>query len=255
MLVGSRRRDQMRVNTVELERLIEEEAGVHAAVQLAEGTVTITAMVNTAGEHQAALDIANQHLENERLVDNIEVTSVVPEEIGDLDLSVEDVGGFQGVAEGTEDDEALEPGDFMDQEILENAEGAAGPTSIADIDQEISEGEESYVPPVDPPSDGADEIIGGFQTTSMDPEEAVDTGGRSDLITASPDELIRDRVLHELREDAATTNLQIEVEVASGVVRLRGTVDDIEDAENAEEVATRVEGVEEVSEELKLRNG
>jgi hypothetical protein len=212
-------------------------------------------MATTEGEHQAAIDIANEHLESETLVDNIEVTSLVPEQIDGLDLAVEDVGGFQGVAEGTKDDEALEPVDFMDQRILENAEGAAGPTGIADIDQDFSEGEETYVPPVDPPSDGADEVIGGFQTTSMDEEEAVDVGGRSDLITAPPDELIRERVLHELREDAATTNLDIDVEVASGVVRLRGTVDDIEDVENAEEVAGRVEGVEEVSEELKLRNG
>jgi osmotically-inducible protein OsmY len=245
----------MNVSTAELERLIAEEAGVHAAVELTGRTLTLTGMVTTEGEHQAALDVANEHMENETLVDNIEVTSVVPEEVDGLDLSLEDVGGFQGVVEGTEDDEALEPGDFTDQQILENAEGAAGPTAVSDIDQEYSEGEESYVPPVDPPSDGADEVIGGFQTTSMDPGEAVDVGGRDELISAAPDELIRERVLRELREDSATTALEIEVEVASGVVRLRGTVDDIEDAENAEEVASRVEGVEEISEELKLRNG
>ena len=244
----------MNVSTAELERLITEEAGVHAAVELSGGTLTLTGMVTTEGEHQAALDVANEHLENETLVDNIEVTSVVPEEVDGLDLSLEDVGGFQGVAEGTED-EALEPGDFTDQQILENAEGAAGPTAVSDIDQEYSEGEESYVPPVDPPSDGADEVIGGFQTTSMDPGDAVDVGGRDELISAASDELIRERVLQELREDSATTALEIEVEVASGVVRLRGTVDDIEDAENAEAVASRVEGVEEISEELKLRNG
>ena len=58
----------------------------------------------------------------------------------------------------------------------------------------------------------------------------------------------------ELLEDAATTDLRVEVEVRDGVVRLRGTVQDVVDAENAEEVAARVPGVDEVLEELRVAN-
>ena len=213
-------------------------------------------MATTEGEHQAAIDVAREFLSDRwRIVDNIEVTSVVPESLGGLELSTADAGGFPDVGVDTEDDEALEPGDFTDQQILENASGAAGPSAVTDIDQDFSEGEETYVPPTDPPSDGADEVIGGFQTTSMDAETGDDEGGRSELVSASPDELIRERVLHELREDSETTALEIHVIVRDGVVHLHGTVDDLLDAEAAEAVASRVDGVEEVREELKLRNG
>jgi osmotically-inducible protein OsmY len=45
------------------------------------------------------------------------------------------------------------------------------------------------------------------------------------------------------------------VEVRNGIVVLRGLVDDVLDAEAAEAVAARVDGVREVREELELRNG
>ncbi len=64
------------------------------------------------------------------------------------------------------------------------------------------------------------------------------------------DEAIADAIRRELREDAATTALAVDVAVYRGVARLRGTVQDIADAENAEEVAARVPGVLEVREEL-----
>lgn len=66
------------------------------------------------------------------------------------------------------------------------------------------------------------------------------------------DEAIADAIRRELREDAATTALTIDVAVYRGVARLRGTVQDIADAENAEEVAARVPGVLEVREELEV---
>lgn len=68
--------------------------------------------------------------------------------------------------------------------------------------------------------------------------------------SALGDESIRDAVLRELREDAATTALAIDVGVTEGVVRLTGRVPDLDDAESAEDVATRVPGVVEVAEDL-----
>ncbi len=246
----------MNISTGELEQRIAAEAGVYVAAQISGNEIELTGMATTEGEHQAALDIARDFLGDRwRIVDNIEVTSFMPESVGGMELSTDDAGGFPSVAQDTEEDESIEAGDFMDQRILENAAGAAGPSAVTDIDQDFSEGEETYVPPTDPPSDGADEVIGGFQTTSMDAEEEVNEGSRSELITASADEAIRDRVIRELREDSQTTALEIHVVVRDGIVHLHGVVDDILDAEGAEAVAARVEGVEEVREELKLRNG
>ncbi|HEX5140123.1 MAG TPA: BON domain-containing protein, partial [Dehalococcoidia bacterium] len=69
------------------------------------------------------------------------------------------------------------------------------------------------------------------------------------------DEGLVDAVLQELEQDASTNGLEIEVTSYEGVVRLRGKVQDLEDAENAEAVAARVPGVREVLDELELRAG
>ena len=66
------------------------------------------------------------------------------------------------------------------------------------------------------------------------------------------DEAIREAVLRELREDAMTTGLDIDVEVFASRVTLRGTVTDLQEAEAAEEVAARVPGVHEVEELLEI---
>jgi osmotically-inducible protein OsmY len=71
-----------------------------------------------------------------------------------------------------------------------------------------------------------------------------------DSLPASGDESLRDAVLRELLEDAATTDLEIEVEVASGVAVLRGKVQDMQDVDNAMGVAERIPGVVEVVDEL-----
>ena len=108
-----------------------------------------------------------------------------------------------------------------------------------------------YFPPTDPvirPSDDTEElaILGGFEATSMDDEEGEAS------FDERPDEDISAAVLRELRQDASTTDLVIHVGTRNGVVHLRGEVPTIEDAENAEDVASRVPGVKEVREELRI---
>jgi osmotically-inducible protein OsmY len=61
-----------------------------------------------------------------------------------------------------------------------------------------------------------------------------------------------DAIRRELREDAATTDLVIEVVVEQGIARLRGRVPGLEDADNAEAVAARVPGLRDVVEELEV---
>jgi BON domain len=110
-------------------------------------------------------------------------------------------------------------------------------------DPETGEVAEAYVPPMDPVV-GTDarcriEVPGGFGLSSMD---ALDV----DASAQDPqpgDEVLADAIRRELREDAATASLVIAVNVRDGVASLRGTVDGLEDAEGAEDVASRVPGV------------
>lgn len=242
----------MNISIRELEQVIEQDAGVSTAIEHDGNRIVLTGMAMTEGEHEAALEIARSFLEaSEALVDNIEVTTYLPEAMPGLDVSAAEAAGFPSAMPGTEDDEAIEPGDFTDQDLLDSPLNAAGPTGVA-ADTEVSEGDEVWVPPTDPPSDGAEEFIGGFQATAMDDDDgpaAYSTSG------GSPDEAILEAVQTELRQDAATTNLNIEVQVRGGIVMLRGTVDDYLDVENAEAVAGRVNGVRSVLEQLRVRLG
>ena len=121
---------------------------------------------------------------------------------------------------------------------------------IEDDPMAATDDSETWAPPTDPvvkpDAQGDVRIVGGFAPSSMDDDPPVrrsETGG-------SPDEAIADAIRRELREDAATAALSILVAVRRGVAHLRGQVPGPEDAENAEEVASRVPGVREVVEEL-----
>ena len=105
---------------------------------------------------------------------------------------------------------------------------------------------ETFFPPTDPvittDEHGDPEVLGGFSDTSMDDApvaiSAVD-GQRGD-------EALAEAIRRELREDALTTGLDVEVEVREGVATISGTVSDLVDAEGAEEVAGRVPEIREV---------
>ncbi len=108
----------------------------------------------------------------------------------------------------------------------------------------------SFFPPTDPAirvnDQGTLEVAGGFAPSSFE-----DTGVERSAEDNQPgDEALADAIRRELREDATTTDLRIEVLVQRGVAILRGQVPDVEDAENAEEVANRIPGVVEVIDEL-----
>lgn len=62
------------------------------------------------------------------------------------------------------------------------------------------------------------------------------------------------RPSRELREDAATTALEVNVEAIQGGTILTGTVIDITEAESTEEVAGRVTGFFEVHERLEVES-
>jgi len=122
-------------------------------------------------------------------------------------------------------------------------------TSAMDV-SDAGEIDTVYFPPTDPVVKADDQgnlqVLGGWTPTSMTSDEVAPSveGSREG------DGAIADAIVRELTEDAATTDLKINVLVRGGVAVLRGTVSDMQDVENAEEVAARVPGVIEVVEEL-----
>jgi hypothetical protein len=239
----------MNASIEDIRFVLENEFGLIAALDERDGDLVVSGMVDTQGEHDAILEVVTSLAPGKQVVDDLEIMAVLPEEVSGLNLSEAAVGDFPAATPDTEDDESLEPGDFTDQEILKDPLHAAGPHDV-DVDTEVSEGDEAYVPPTDPVRDSQGEVLGGFQVTSMDSVRVP----RSALDGQPGDEAIAETIRRELREDAATTDLDVGVSVDRGIVRLRGSVPSLDDAENVEEVAFRVEGVVDVLDELEIED-
>ncbi|MEX2229088.1 MAG: BON domain-containing protein [Dehalococcoidia bacterium] len=228
--------------TERIERQLAERAGIYLAVEEDEGTLVLSGMVGSAELRQAALDIATELAGALMVVDNIDMDMVLPQEIERAATTERDERGLPRVQHAT-GGVPLEAGDFSAQPLIGSAEEASGPQWSLDDDL-VSAGDEVFVPAVDPVGN-KDEVIGGLELSSMD---SVEVAASADGTLG--DEAIRDAVIRELREDAATTALVIEVDVTAGVARLSGRVESVDDAESAEEVAARVPGVVEVDEAL-----
>ena len=208
-----------------------EAAGIYLLIESQDGAVMLTGEVESAEMREAAIDLAEAMALPRGL--RIEAT---------IDV-LDDQPVFDPTAEiAVVDERRLSP-------------GSSTLTGLGTVDAEEA-GEEAipYFPPTDPvisvSSAASDdpEILGGFQTTSMQDDDA------NERQPFRGDEDISVDVMRELREDATTTDLQIAVHTRSNVVFLVGEVPSLEDAENAEAVAARVQGVTEVREELKIRS-
>ncbi|MGH2610627.1 MAG: BON domain-containing protein [Tepidiformaceae bacterium] len=231
--------------TKQIERRLEDEAGIVISVEEEAGRIVLSGRVETEDLKETAAEIAAEFAPEYPLQNELDVIQVMPAELGDLELAEIRTGMMEGATEGTREDEALEPGDFTDQPTLNYAGAAGGPSTSLDYDA-VSEGDEAYVPPTDPVGTNT-EVIGGFQHSSLD---SIEVERSSDGTLG--DEAIADAIRRELREDAATTDLALDVEVFEGVVTLRGSVPLLEDAENAEAVAATVPGVIEVADETEV---
>ena len=140
--------------------------------------------------------------------------------------------------------EPLEPSEPTEQLVTDDETGI----ELGDArDEEVAEGAEPYFPPTDPVVNGRGrEMLGGFERTSMDTLD-VDP---STIDEEPGDEALADAVRRELGEDASTSHLRLDVQVRRGVAFLRGSADDLEDTDNAAEVASRVPGVRQVVEQI-----
>jgi osmotically-inducible protein OsmY len=235
----------MSMLTKQIERRLEDYAGILVTVEEDEDRIVLSGMVENEDLKEAAQDIVAEVAPGRDIVNELDVMEVIPEEIGALNLAETRTGMMEGASPDLADDESLEPGDFTDQETVDSPQMAGGPSMSLEED-EVSEGGGVWVPPTDPVGTNR-EIIGGFSGSSLDSVE-VDRSSDGTL----GDEGIADAVRRELREDSATTDLQVEIEVAEGVVYIRGAVALLEDAENAEAVAATVPGVVDVIDETEV---
>jgi hypothetical protein len=221
----------------ELQRLLEE-AGLFVSVELRGTSLMVTGEVESEGDHEAALELISSLTRDRGLEidDNIDVMEQSPESTYSYFRNTDEAG--EGLIEEIARREGIDPADVQRR--------------LGTADSEVAAEEAvPYFPPTDPvvePSGDNEEleVVGGFGSTSFDRREQGAPGEQYG------DEAITSMVRRELREDASTTDFDIEVETRSGVVFLRGTVETLDDAENVEAVAGRVAGVLDVREELEV---
>lgn len=166
-------------------------------------------------------------------------------------------------------------GSISDTEIYEgeleagaNADLDTDPESLESLTAtELREGEtdnpdvaaeegEAWVPPMDPPvvadatADDGMTIAAGFGSTAN--EEPFDSDHHSSALPA--DDEVSARVREALLADSRTSRLadRLDVETVASVVIVRGEVEDLEDGELIEEVASEVTGVTEVRDETSV---
>jgi osmotically-inducible protein OsmY len=242
--------DMDRALTTRIEEQLAE-AGLQVAVDVSNGGLVLTGIVDSEEAREAASDIVAMAAPGRAIDNQIDVETILPTDIDDF-------AGDEPTAELAESRSEILAGggeldpDFTDQPGLNDPIEASGPDSWGPEDP-ASEGE-VYTPPSDPvltsDAHGRPAVLGGFGSSA------------SDDVTVEPsasdnrpgDEALAEAVRRELADDSATADLQVVVAVRHGVVHLRGRVSDLDDADNAEAVAARVPGVREVVEELDVAN-
>ena len=233
--------------SAQIERAIREVAELDVVVEERGGTIVLEGVVDSERDRQAAEDIAAD-LAGDASIDNaLEIQDVLPVSVEAFtdELTSAELGESGAEVGERVDADELNP-DFTDQPLAHDPLAVIG----SGDDSEVDESDLVYTPPTDPvittDAHGQAVVLGGFGTSATD---EVSTGELADD-QGFGDEAIADAVRRELLEDAATTALQIRVAVRDGVVQLHGRVRDLDDADAAEEVASRIPGVREVKEEL-----
>jgi len=237
--------------TARIEREIEEQAGLAVVAEDSDGAIILSGTVDSAEARQAAGDIASRLATDRRIDYSLDIETVTPATMADIYADEPTTGALPSDLEDVPLG-SLEPDFQAGEDLLTDPIEAVGAGSGVEGSEDPGAEGEAYVPPTDPvvSSEGPGEVavLGGFTPTSMS-ETRVEPSAMDNQLG---DEAIADAIRRELHEDAATSDLAIDVEVRLGVARLRGAVSGLEDAENAEEVASRVPGVREVVEELEV---
>ncbi len=237
-----------------IDRRLQDEASVYAAVRVGAGVAYLDGVVESAEQREAASDLAAGVAGIERVQNDLDVEEIgAPGQDTPTNTSTYADASYQML----DSDLVTNPQPLRDdlQPDFNDETDELGGDMTTDAMIAVEEGL-PYMPPTDPvvrPSNDDQElsISGGFGETSSD--EYPDLEAITAIGDAPPgDEDIREMVLEALRTDAATADLVIQVIVRNGIVHLRGQVPTLDDAESAEEVAGRVPTVIEVLEELEV---
>ncbi len=228
-----------------------DEAGIDVAVSVQNRVARLIGPVDSIRLREAAIDLASSVDEIRNVDDEMSYEVISPDMVTEPNDDDEqfDYADRQSLLDDISDNE----GDFSDN-----------PGTVNQI--EVIEDGATYFPPVDPvvePARGEREleIVGGFQEAATDDteeesaeafDESVPLSEGTRLIQRDDDDILDD-VNRELREDSETTTLKLNVSVRRGVVTIRGEVQSIDDAENAESVASRVPGVVQVVDRTEIR--
>ncbi len=220
----------------------------------------LSGRVPSQAERQIAEAVAWEMAGNLGVENDLVVERLLPEDRIEVDSS--DLGEAELFAEDDVSDEEdldaegnpLEP-DFTSQP-LETDDLAV--IDEGDVENEPPEDnpDPSYFPPTDPvlgigsDGNGNPVVEGGWEPTSMTDTD-VERSAEDDI---PGDEALADAVRDALARDASTEALALNVSVNAGVVRIHGRVPDLEDAENAESVASEVPGVREVIDDTTVEN-
>lgn len=247
------------------------------ATEIRDGELVLTGVVDSDENRQAAVDLAQPYADelDLRLNEGLDVEVVGPEDaFEDDDRAAQGFGDLNAVRlnegddsvridAGNDDDERAgsdESGGYDGEQEREDVISLdasfaddPGTTNVIEV---VEEGA-TYFPPTDPPTGRADDndgftVLSGFADSSTDTIGADAYELEDDSRRVPTDDELADIVRRELREDALTTDLAIRVSAHGSTVILRGEVDTLEDAENAEAIANEVPSVVEVREELTI---
>lgn len=245
----------MQQDTV-VHRIQDELAGMDGGeivVGAAGGAIVLSGTVETQDQRERALKAAAKMAQGMQVIDSLEVQRDVAE-------GIEDTAGVNADELRT-GEPAMSPPVILESDLdagtnqvpLETDESDVVDPSVYD-DLAPVEPDPAYFPPTDPVigtgQEGETTVLNGWSPTSTSSQEV----SASAEDNQPGDEALADAISRELREDAATTALRVEVQVDQGVAHLRGRVPDLVDAENAESVASRVPGVRNVVEELDVES-
>jgi osmotically-inducible protein OsmY len=218
-----------------VEQHLHEQAGLHVSVRRQGDALTLEGRVGSAEARQAAEDLARGVAPGYRIQNHLEIEDLRPDEVRHVRIvEANDLAAPENAAS------RAKPGDAtLTYPARDRGDGESG---------------EPFIPPMDPTvgldSEGKPQILGGFGLSSLD-DVSVEKSASDPILG---DEALADAVRRELREDAATTALNIDVEVWDRVAHLRGVVAGPEDAEAAEAVAARVPGLAEVADDLVIQS-
>jgi osmotically-inducible protein OsmY len=236
-----------------IQQQLKEEAHLHIVVAQDHDTILLSGVVGSEEDRALAAHIAARLAPDLRIENYLEVETFLPiGSEGNTNLQLDEVEGDEipeSIAVFQQEGLEFEPG--VNNQPLET--NTLNVDDDEPDDEEAEEPDTAYFPPTDPvitsDAEGNVEVLGGFAASSDDDLSVQRSAGDD----RPGDEALADAIRRELREDALTTDLPVVVEVEQGIAHLSGEVSDVIDAENAEEVASRVPGVQEVVDELEMK--